>query len=92
MDIDSIISSKSFFATKKVGDDLVLVPIKNSVAEMDEMFTLNDVGRFIWENLVPGATIQVLSNAIVNEFDIDSKTAENDLNEFLTQLAVMNND
>ncbi len=91
MDINSIADSKSLFAAKKVGEDLVLVPIKNSVAEMDEMFTLNDVGRFIWERLGPGTTAKVLSDAIVNEFNVDSETAENDLNEFLSQLAVMNN-
>ena len=91
MDIDRVVNSKPLFATKKVGDDLVLVPIKNSVAEMDEMFTLNDVGRFIWESLVPGATIELLTEAIVTEFEIDSETAESDLNEFLSQLAALNN-
>ena len=91
MDIDRVVNSKPLFATKKVGNDLVLVPIKNSVAEMDEMFTLNDVGRFIWESLVPGATIELLTEAIVTEFEIDSETAESDLNEFLSQLAALNN-
>ncbi len=89
MDISEIVSGRSSFAEKKVGEEIVLVPIKDSVASMDEMFTLNDVGSFIWEQLKDGVTEENLTNALVEEFDVDTDTANADLKEFLAQLEKM---
>jgi hypothetical protein len=86
-DIRAMAEAKDRFAARKVGTELVLVPLKNSVAEMEEMFTLNEVGSVIWEHISTDATEQTLVNAIVDEFDIDRETALADLQEFMTNLA-----
>jgi hypothetical protein len=87
MDLETMAKAKQHFAARKVGDELVLVPLKGSVAELEEMFTLNDVGRVIYEHLTEGATEDTLVDAIVEEFDIDRHTATEDLREFMTSLA-----
>jgi len=79
------------FATKKVGEDLVLVPMKDNVAEMDAMFTLNEVGNFVWDNLNQESTRELLSVAIAEEFEVDETTAKTDLEEFLLQIQDMMN-
>ncbi|MFC2175582.1 PqqD family protein [Bacteroidota bacterium] len=91
MDLDQIVKKKIDFATKQVGGELVLVPIKDNVAEMNEMFTLNDVGTLIWENLVDGCAIDTLSDSVVEAFEIDKETAIADVGEFLGQLEKMMN-
>ena len=85
--IENILKAKERFAARKVGGELVLVPLKNSVAEMEEMFTLNEVGSLIWEDIQKGTTEQTLIDAIVNEFDIDPFTASEDLQAFLDSLS-----
>lgn len=91
MDLDYVVSKKGDFAAKQVGEELVLVPVKDNVAEMNEMFTLNDVGTFIWEKLEPKVTLIALTNSLTEEFEIDQKVAEDDLNEFLGELEKMMN-
>lgn len=91
MDLKEIIDGKGDFATKQVGDDLVLVPVKDNVAEMNEMFTLNDVGAFIWNNLQGDVTQEELATSLSKEFDVDEETVSSDLNEFLIQLQKMIN-
>lgn len=85
-DMRAMAEAKERFAARKVGAEMVLVPLKNSVAEMEEMFTLNEVGSVIWEHITPEATEQTLVDAIVDEFDIDRETALADLQEFMTAL------
>lgn len=87
MTIVEIAGRKSQFATRKVNGELVLVPLKGSVAEMEEMFTLNELGSFIWENIRQETTEQTLVDAIVSEFDVDRMTATTDLNAFLADLS-----
>jgi methyltransferase-like protein len=86
MNISEIFNSKALFATRKVGTELILVPVKKSVADMNEIFTLNEVGNFIWEQIDGKNTEEDIFNAITEEFDIDSDTAKKDVIEFLDRL------
>lgn len=88
MNIKSIAEKKEHFAARLVGEELILVPLKDNVADMNEMFTLNDVGSFIWNNINEHNTLEDIKEAIASEFDIDEETAEKDLNEFLNQLSM----
>ena len=91
MDLRQIAKNKDNFAAKQVAGDLVLVPMKDNVAEMNAMFTLNEVGSFIWDNLNEESTGANLSAAIAEEFDVDEATAKADLEEFLGQIEDMMN-
>jgi hypothetical protein len=85
-DPKELFARKNAFAARKVGNEMVLVPVKGSVADMEEMFTLNEVGAFIYEQLDANATVGSLEQAIVNEFDADSAEVRADLDDFLVQL------
>ncbi|MCF8256633.1 MAG: PqqD family protein [Flavobacteriales bacterium] len=87
MELNRLAALKPNFAARKVGDELVLVPVKGSVADMDEMFTLNDVGSLVWDRLEAGVTTSSLVAAIVSEFDVKEETARADLHGFLEQLS-----
>jgi len=86
IDPKELFARKSAFAARKVGDELVLVPVKGSVADMEEMFTLNDVGAFIYEQLAEDSTVDVLEQAIMNEFDANRDEVRADLEDFLGHL------
>ena len=83
MDITELYKRKSQFAIRNVGNEKILVPIKNNIANMTEMFTLNEVGSFIWDHIDGKNTEEYLALAIANEFDVDELTAKKDLAEFI---------
>ena len=83
MDLQVLIEKKKNYATKQVGEDLILVPLKNNVADMNTLFNLNETARFIWEQLKDGANTESIRQAIESEFDVDAATAKVDLDAFL---------
>lgn len=74
------------YVLREIAEEYILVPIGTTAMEMNGMITLNEVGVFIWNKLQNEYTREDLLNAILDEFEIDEKQAETDLNEFLQQL------
>ncbi|MCF8275343.1 MAG: PqqD family protein [Flavobacteriales bacterium] len=87
MDIQKLRASKNELAVRVVGEETVLVPLKGNVADLNEMFTLNEVGSFIWESLDTCNTTEEVVASVVAEFDIDDETATSDVLQFLNNLS-----
>lgn len=86
MDIKTIHSLKSKFVARQVGNEMILVPITNNVAQMSELFTLNETAMFIWENITDESTMDDIESAITDTFTIDSETARKDIETFLNRI------
>ncbi len=86
MELGKLIEVKNNFASKKVGEEYIVVPIRDNVAEMHTLYNMNEVGSFIWEQLKPGTTFIELQQEIEKAFDVDSETAKKDLTSFLLKL------
>lgn len=71
---------------RKIVDELVLVPIKQNVADMDAIYTMNPVGATIWEKLESEPTLDELRAAVLDEFDAAPEVVAADLLEFLAEL------
>ncbi len=74
------------FIFRKVVDEAILVPLKQNVADMDAIFSLNEVGAFVWDQLVDAKTLTDLKAAVFSEFDEKPETIEKDLASFLGSL------
>lgn len=73
--------------TKEVGDECIIVPLSDNIADMDSVFTLNDTGTFFW-NLIDGKkTMAEIIQAVVAEYDIDEKTVQKDLFGFVEEMS-----
>ncbi len=89
MEIESLFQLKSKFVTREVGNELIVVPLSANVAQMNELFTLNETAKVIWENLNEGIDMPTLIQTITDTFDIDKYTAEKDIELFLQRLESM---
>lgn len=86
MDLKKLQQVKLEMATKVVGTDMVLVPLKENVADLDVMFTLNEVGTFVWDELSTAESTDELVIRVLEEFEIDKNTAKEDVLAFLAEL------
>ncbi len=77
--LKSILSHSPSIVTRKTGNEYVLVPIANNIADMNSVFTLNETGAFIWEQIDGQRTVEMIINALTKEYDIDNETAKNDV-------------
>ena len=74
------------FVFRKIGDEMILVPIKNNVGDMGYIYNFNELAAFVWENLDGKDRLQDIKNSIVEEFEVSAQQAEEDLCEFVDDL------
>jgi hypothetical protein len=74
------------FVFRKIGNETILVPIKDNVGDMGSIYNLNEVGAFVWAHLDGKNRLLDIKDMILKEFEVSSQKAEEDLCEFADQL------
>lgn len=74
------------FIFRKIIDEFILVPIHQDVADMDCIYTLNNVGAFVWEQLAQNVSQIELQAALLEEFDAEPAVLAADLENFLNEM------
>jgi hypothetical protein len=85
--LKSILSHSSSVVTRKTGNEYVLVPITNNIADMNSVYTLNETGAFIWEQIDGKRSVEEIIIALTTEYDIDNKNAETDVYSFIENMS-----
>jgi len=86
-DLKSVPSKSPSIVTRKTGNEYVLVPVANNIADMNSVYTLNETGAFIWELIDGERNVEDLIEAVINEYDIDRETALTDLMSFIDNMS-----
>lgn len=68
---------------RKVGNEMVIVPLVNSVADMTKVLTLNETGAAIIEALDGQRTISQVEAQLISVFDVESDILAADLQNFI---------
>jgi len=87
MHLNSIYRQTDNIVTRKVMDETLLVPISGDIASMDEIYTLNDTGTFIWQALDGTSSLAKIKEQLAKSFDAESSVVETDLLEIIGELA-----
>jgi hypothetical protein len=74
------------FVFRRIQDEMLLVPIKDNVGDMGCIYNLNEVGAFIWEHMDGKSKLGDIIKMMMEEFDVSSDRAEEDLCEFVRRL------
>ena len=77
---------ESGVVTRAVAGETVLVPVRERVADLDYVYTLDAVATFVWERIDGKTSVDALLGAILEGFDVDEPTAVADLGELLADL------
>ncbi|MGC1392542.1 MAG: PqqD family protein [Bacteroidales bacterium] len=83
----SILSRSDSVVTRKTGNEYVLVPITNNIADMNSVYTLNETGAFIWEQIDGEKSVEDIIIELTNEYDIDKQNAESDVFTFIENMS-----
>ena len=71
---------------RKVGNDYIIVPVSDNIANMNALYTLNETGAFIWEQIDGVKTVKDIVNLVFDEFDSDLLTTNNDIDKFINEI------
>ena len=71
---------------RKVGADIILVPLGNSLKDHNGLFMLTETACFLWEMLPECKTVKELANKLFDEYDVTEEQALADTQEFIDKL------
>ena len=71
---------------RQVAGETFLVPIRGRLADMHDLFVLNEVGSFLWERLGDWRAPADLAADIAAAFDVEEVEARGDVESYLGQL------
>lgn len=86
---DKIFRKNEAVVARKIADELFLVPVKGTLADMQRIFTLNPVAEYIWQEL-DKRNLNNICNGVVSTFEVGREQAETDIREFITELLEAN--
>jgi len=59
------------------------------VADLESIYTLNEVGAFVWEQMDGQRTTAEILALTVEEFQVSEEEAQKDVTEFIEQLSAI---
>ena len=74
---------KDGFMLRQFGEDYIVVAVGDDAENFNKLITLNSVGAYIYNLLNNDMTYEEIVSAVLDKYDADRKTVENDINIFL---------
>jgi len=71
---------------RKIGKEVVLIPIKNNIGDLQNIYTINQAGAFIYEAIDGVNTIGEIGDLLSQQYCITREQAQNDLLAFIKEL------
>ncbi|MBL7114618.1 MAG: PqqD family protein [Kiritimatiellae bacterium] len=85
-----LLKKSSNIITRNIAGETLLVPISGNLADMKSLFSLNEVGEFIWSQLDQFITEDEIAQRVVNAFNASEEEAKKDTADFCARLIDMN--
>lgn len=74
---------KDGFMLRQFSEDYIVVAVGDDAEDFNKLITLNSVGAYIYNLLNNDMTYEEIVSAVLDKYDADRKTVENDINIFL---------
>ncbi len=80
---------KEGFILREIGGEIMVIPSGEEL-DLNMMITLNETGRFLWERLEEGTTVEALVGALLAEYEVGEAVALENVKAFVEKLNVHN--
>jgi hypothetical protein len=90
MDLKTVYQHDPNIVTRLIAGEMILVPIRKHIGEIDFIYTLNETAARVWELIDGDRSLGQICQQITAEFDIDPEQAKNDLHELILGLKEFN--
>jgi Coenzyme PQQ synthesis protein D (PqqD) len=72
--------------SRQIEGELVIVPIRRGVGDLNSLYTLNPVGSVLWDLMSDGCTLSEMVRRICDEFEVSATQARQDIEQFLDSM------
>jgi len=71
---------------RQIEGELIIVPIRRGVGDMNSLYTLNSVGSVLWEFMAEEHSLTEMVARICDEFEVTASQANSDIQAFLDSM------
>ena len=86
MSLARVIGRRDGIVARRIGGETILVPVTRRAQEMG-LFTLNEVGTFVWERLDGERPLAEIVDDVTAHYEVEVERAREDLLGFVELLA-----
>jgi hypothetical protein len=83
--LDIVFTKADNIVTRKVMDETLLVPISGELASMDNLYSLNEIGAYIWEALDGSHSLAEIGTQLERLYDTNLETIESDVLDIVSE-------
>lgn len=84
---DSVFQRSEDVVSREIMGELIIVPLASGIGDQeDEIYTLNETGRSIWERLDGKLSLQEIAIDLAAEYDAHDGEIERDVQGIITEL------
>ena len=84
--LERLFQKDSSIVSRRIADEVILVPISQKLGEVNCIYTLNDVAAHIWELIDGKRSLKALRDSMVEAFQVQDSEAQEDLIMLIEQL------
>lgn len=77
---------KDGYILREVAGNYIVVAVGDEALDFNGLITTNETGAYLWEKLSENISEQELVEALLSEYEVDEKTAIEDISGFLNKL------
>ena len=86
--LDTIYAASEDVVAREIEGELILVPIASGIGDMeDELYTLNETGKVIWDKLDGLRTLGQIASELAQEYEAPLADIERDVTGLVGELA-----
>lgn len=80
VDLNSVYKSSEDVVVRDIQGELIIVPITSGVGDLeDEIFTLNETGRAVWDRLDGKKSLKEIAKELSQDFEGEPEEIEKDV-------------
>jgi len=76
--------------TRKIDGETLIVPVRSGVGDLSSIYSLNELGTFIWEALAEPCTQEMLLQRVLEAYETTTGQAQRDVEHFIAQMLSTN--
>ncbi len=84
--LERLFQKDSSIVSRRIADEVILVPIRQKLGEVDCIYTLNEAAAHIWQLIDGKRSLKSLRDSMVEAFQVQESKAQEDLIMLIEQL------
>ncbi|OLB94218.1 MAG: hypothetical protein DMD91_22680 [Candidatus Rokuibacteriota bacterium] len=87
--LDATYARDPDFVSRRIADEVIVLPIRKNLGDLESIYTLNEVGARIWELFDGRRSLREIRDILTSEYEVTAQAATGDLAMFVEHLTAI---